>query len=203
MPDYPWKYHTDSDQEALLLDNPFWAYALDSWRLPGVETAALTLQMRFNGHINTLLFCFWSAAQAQYCSRQVFLAMPTWRQWNQDFVQPIRQMRGLIHKRSQDFSAYRSALLDLELQAEQIECALLYRAWLRYRKASPDIDYESMLQRGIIDYTLGLLDEKVHLKDWYTAINELYPRLCSLPAPTVSQWIEMSNAHVGHTSGDT
>jgi len=116
----------------LPLDNPFWQFSLRVYAQPEVAAECLDLQRVLSINVNVLLFCGWIAA-----SRRVALGVADIRLlesaihgWHTLAVLPLREIRDTLkpasEMRHQAVQAFRKRILDSELQAEQIEQALLF-----------------------------------------------------------------------------
>jgi uncharacterized protein (TIGR02444 family) len=119
--------------------NPFWDYALELYRRPGVEAACLELQQRHGVDINIVLFCCWLthrgvAADAAFLARIAAAA----EVWQQEVVRPLRAVRsqlksaltapqpGSIAARWPELAAaLRQQVLALEIDGERLEQLLL------------------------------------------------------------------------------
>jgi uncharacterized protein (TIGR02444 family) len=77
--------------------NPFWDYALELYRRPGVEAACLELQQRHGVDVNIVLLCCWlahrgAAADAAFLARIAQAA----EVWQQKVVRPLRAVRSQL-----------------------------------------------------------------------------------------------------------
>lgn len=120
-------------------DNPFWDYAVELYRRPGVEEACLELQARHGLDVNVVLLCCWLA------SRGVAPDEPTVDRiaaaagsWQTTFVRPLRAVRSRLKAHLADprpgsipahwpelTSGLRGRVLALELDGERLEQLLL------------------------------------------------------------------------------
>ena len=132
--------------------NPFWDYALELYRRPGVEAACLELQQRHSVDVNLVLFCCWLAhrgvaADAAFLARIAEAA----EVWQQEVVRPLRAVRsqlksaltapqpGSIAARWPELATtLRQQVLALEIDGERLEQLLLaeFAAELRPAAAS-------------------------------------------------------------------
>ncbi|HEX6111169.1 MAG TPA: TIGR02444 family protein [Geminicoccaceae bacterium] len=119
--------------------NPFWDYAVELYRRPGVEGACLELQARHGLDVNLLLLCCWLAGRgvapdAQTLGRIAAAA----ESWQAAFVGPLRRVRsrlkadladprpGSIPARWPELaSGLRGRVLALEIDGEHLEQLLL------------------------------------------------------------------------------
>lgn len=119
--------------------SPFWNYALDLYRRPGVEGACLDLQRRHGLDVNLVLLCCWLAARGIEVERE-WLAQVTARveSWQVEAIRPLRGVRshlkaelaapppGSIAARWPQLTAVlRQRVLALEIDGERLEQLLL------------------------------------------------------------------------------
>jgi uncharacterized protein (TIGR02444 family) len=78
--------------------------------------------------VNLLLFCAWMGTQSLVLtSRQLEAAGLAVEVWHDEVVRPLRGVRQQIKALARDeFEAFRSQVKSLELEAEQIEQAMLF-----------------------------------------------------------------------------
>lgn len=109
------------------LDNPFWQFSLNRYARRGVAAACLALQDRAEIDVNLLLFAFW-LGHGGYRLADYPDAMRPVVAWHEAVVKPLRHAR--IARRQPEGAPenpIRAAIKQVELQAEQIEQALLFR----------------------------------------------------------------------------
>jgi uncharacterized protein (TIGR02444 family) len=116
-------------------DNPFWKFSLDVYAAPGVAAECLALQHELDVDVNMLLFCAWlGAAHKAISAEQLATFEDIVRPWHEDVVKSLRRARDAIKTTSdvdEEAGALRQHVLAVELEAEQVEQALLYRAALQ------------------------------------------------------------------------
>lgn len=120
----------------LSLHGPHWDYALKLYGQPGVAEACLLLQDRVGVDVNVMLVALHAAARrAIVLGAQDLRELDTEVQaWRQEIVLPLRAIRrrlkeGPAPAPSPDAEALRTKVKGAELQAEQIEQAML-AAWV-------------------------------------------------------------------------
>jgi uncharacterized protein (TIGR02444 family) len=115
--------------------NPFWDYALELYRRPGVETACLELQQRHSVDVNIVLLCCWLGQRGVVADAAVFARIAEVAEtWQNEVVRPLRAVRsrlksaltapqpGSIAARWPDLAgALRQRVLALELDGERLE----------------------------------------------------------------------------------
>lgn len=120
-------------------ENPFWDYAVELYRRPGVEQACLDLQARHGLDVNIVLLCCWLGARGSAPAEDALggIAAAAAR-WHTGFILPLRAIRrrvkaalaqrrpGSIAARWPELTAgLRERVLALELDGERLEQLLL------------------------------------------------------------------------------
>jgi uncharacterized protein (TIGR02444 family) len=114
-------------------DNPFWRFSLAVYAMPGVAPECLALQDAQGVDVNLLLFCTWLGCEKRIVLTQADLATieSAVQSWRDAVILPIRAVRRDIKARpdaaQDDVAALRQDVAALELRAEQIEQAMLFR----------------------------------------------------------------------------
>jgi uncharacterized protein (TIGR02444 family) len=148
----------DGDLDLLPLDNPFWQFSLRVYAVPAAAAECLELQRLLAINVNLLLFCSWIAV-----SRRVGLGAVDIRSiegeidgWHTVAVLPLRKIREQIkllpEMQHQEVQAFRRQVLADELQAEQIEQALIFN-----RAERLSMQQKSRAVRDIIAGNIDLL----------------------------------------------
>ena len=129
------------------IDNPFWRFSLTVYGRPGVADACIALQETLGVDVNLLLFCAWAGVshRARLSEWDVRKLMDVSSGWQRSVVQPIRGARHYLKSPAEigaaEVQALRKQAAALELQAEQVEQALLYASaspeWPRDELAHP------------------------------------------------------------------
>ena len=110
--------------ESLDRDSPLWRFALWFWKQPGVEQQCLALQAE-GWHISRLLAACWMASRGKdYREDQVEQA----DQWHTRITDRLRSLRKQLDRENEQLAPVRAAIARAELEAEQVELALLYRS---------------------------------------------------------------------------
>jgi len=120
--------------ESLELDNPFWQFSLSAYRSPSVREACLSTQDRYGADVNLMLLCCWvgfsgvrlDGAGVKRLDRLV-------EGWRKEVIGPIRAVRRRLSEAvgpmgPQVTGRFRADIKAAELQAEQIQQAVLFRA---------------------------------------------------------------------------
>ena len=110
-------------------DNAFWKFSLVLYGGPGVAGECLEAQDSLGVDVNVLLFCAWLAV-----TRGVTLTVDDLRDidetvqaWHDNAVKPLRAARQFLKMQAgSDAAALRTRVKGIELEAEQIEQAMLF-----------------------------------------------------------------------------
>jgi uncharacterized protein (TIGR02444 family) len=117
---------------AIQLDNPFWWFSLAVYSQPGVAEACLRLQSERGMDVNLLLLCCWLGADRGIVldGADLEAAVDVVGTWHARVVVPLRRARTDIKAMPlievPAIGRVRETIKAVELEAEQIEQALLY-----------------------------------------------------------------------------
>ena len=114
---------------ALTRDNAFWQFSIRVYASPGVADECLAVQERYGIDVNALLFCAWIAR-----ARKTELRPPDIEaldavvaSWHERVVRPLRSVRRIMKELPDgEIAALRTRVKGVELDAEQIEQAMLF-----------------------------------------------------------------------------
>jgi uncharacterized protein (TIGR02444 family) len=123
--------------DTLQYDNEFWRFSLAVYSQAGVAEECLALQEAVGADVNLLLFCAWTGARAIVLSGDdIEQAMALVVAWHDHVVRQLRSvrqhMKGLEFER---FESFRARVKSIELEAEQIEQAILFAHSKRLQSA--------------------------------------------------------------------
>ena len=111
------------------LDNAFWKFSLAVYMAPGVGDECLAVQESHGVDVNVLLFCAWLAAARKVAltPEDVEAVVAYVGAWHERAVKPLRGVRRYMKDvPGGDVAALRSRVKAAELEAEQIEQAMLF-----------------------------------------------------------------------------
>jgi len=113
---------------SLELDNTFWQFSLSIYSQADVAEECLALQQAIGIDVNVLLFCAWLGTRSIALSREdIVAAAANVDAWGENVVRPLRgvrqQMKALYRN---GFADLRERVKALELEAEQVEQAILF-----------------------------------------------------------------------------
>ena len=136
--------------------NDFWQFSLALYGQPGVARECLELQDKFGLNINLLLFCAWLGRRGTAVTRDDLEgASRSISSWHDHVVRPLRGVRRQMKLHHEDVSALRANVQRVEIEAEQVEQALLFaHAQKITSRAEPDAvarnvsEYLAMMPAG-------------------------------------------------------
>lgn len=116
------------DTGPLQYDNEFWRFSLAVYGQHEVANECLQLQQALGIDINLLLFCAWLGARDVSLSKATIeAASSSVAVWHENVVRPLRGVRQKIKLLNRnDFEGFRAKVKGMELEAEQIEQAILF-----------------------------------------------------------------------------
>lgn len=154
-------------------DNEFWTFSLALYAAPDVAAECLSLQDRYGVDVNLLLFFTWLGASRRksLSASEVEQVRGRVAHWHATVVRPLRAVRrDLKEARADSSQALRDRVKALELEAEQIEQAMLFEFASETWPAPGDDDPRDAACRNLRLYlvTNGCADPAVttcHLVD--------------------------------------
>lgn len=97
-------------------DNPFWAWSLHVYELPGVKNRLIYLQDDFGFDVNLVLWCCWRAQGGETLKEDMMRkAEQKIARWVEDVTEPLREARRNARNGP---SAFYAQLKDAEIEAE-------------------------------------------------------------------------------------
>ncbi len=138
----------------LQYDNEFWRFSLAVYKPPDVAAECLALQEAVGLDVNLLLFCAWLGTRAIVLSRSdIEAASRVVALWHNSVVRPLRGVRRHIKTQYGDaLESLRSRVKDDELQAEQIEQAMLFAYAQGIQGPSGGTDRRDAVARNVNEY---------------------------------------------------
>jgi len=107
--------------------NDFWQFSLALYGQPDVARECLELQDKFGLNINLLLFCAWLGRRGVVLGRDDLEgASRLIASWHDHVVHPLRGVRRQMKLHQDDVSALRAEVQRIEIEAEQVEQAMLF-----------------------------------------------------------------------------
>lgn len=107
--------------------NDFWRFSLALYGQPGVARECLELQDKFGLNINLLLFCAWLGRREIALGRDDLEgALRVIASWHDHVVHPLRVVRRQMKLHHDDVAALRAEVQRIEIEAEQVEQAILF-----------------------------------------------------------------------------
>jgi uncharacterized protein (TIGR02444 family) len=118
----------DSGTSELQYDNEFWRFSLSVYAQSDVAKECLALQAALEIDVNLLLFCAWLGTRAIALRRaDIETASTAVADWQEQVIRPLRNVRQHIKTLARDdFESFRAKVKGAELEAEQVEQAILF-----------------------------------------------------------------------------
>jgi uncharacterized protein (TIGR02444 family) len=114
-----------------------------------VANECLALQDLHGVNINLLLFCAWIGAQAIIMNRSdIEAAIQVVAHWDAMIVRPLRNARQEM-KADPDMAIVRTRVKAMEIEAEQIEQAMLFAHARRIGNSAADADREDAIAYNV------------------------------------------------------
>ncbi len=142
-------------------ENPFWDYSLKLYEQDGVKDTCLALQDETGADVNLILFFCWIAqsGRGRLTRAEIQAAMAAVAVWRVQVLLPLRRVRNRLRKDGpEDEAGLRRDVLKLELDAERIEQARLYKGVPR--DPTP-LDTTPETRRGDAAYNCGVYFEEL------------------------------------------
>ncbi len=111
------------------LDNAFWTFSLAVYAVPGVANECLAVQERFGVDVNMLLFCAWLAfaRRVALTPHDIATIGAAVSDWHETAIKTLREVRRYMKNvPGGDVAALRTRVKAAELEAEQVEQAILF-----------------------------------------------------------------------------
>jgi uncharacterized protein (TIGR02444 family) len=126
---------SDIGNDALQYDNDFWRFSITVYDRPGVAEECLALQQAIGVDVNVLLFCSWAGARGIALNRDdIEEIMGYVGAWQDQVVGPLRNIRQTM--KSPKVESFRTRIKAIELEAEQIEQAILFAYSQRFQSGN-------------------------------------------------------------------
>lgn len=116
-------------------EHPFWDFALDVYRRPGVSDACLRLQEPYHLDVNLLLFCGWTGAfgMGRLSGEEIAQCRDAVAAWHNSVVRALRGVRRILKTGFDDLpgelrgisEGLRKQVQAREIDAEHIEQLIL------------------------------------------------------------------------------
>jgi uncharacterized protein (TIGR02444 family) len=141
----------DSGADILEYDNDFWRFSLAVYGQVEVAKECLELQQTIGINVNILLFCAWMGVRTFTLDRNdIEAASKVVSKWHENVVGPLRGVRQQVKTlHRDDVESFLTRVKDIELEAEQIEQAILF-AYSRSLRAG--LDCRDAVAQNVKDY---------------------------------------------------
>ena len=144
----------DGDRSELQYDNDFWRFSLAAYEPIDVAEECLALQDALGLDVNLLLYCAWFGTRAIVLSRSdIEFASRIVAPWHDNVVRPLRSVRRQIKARfGSEFENLRSRVKIMELEAEQIEQAMLFAYSREIQSLRTSTDHRDAITENVREY---------------------------------------------------
>ena len=143
----------------LPLETPFWAFSLAQWKNQAAQTALLSLQNDMGLIVNRLLFCSWLGFERRELLTAELFKDALLSQWHDQSVAQLRALRVALKTSASHQAKLIATVQSAELQAEQIEQALLFQKVDKLSKKTTQRNTLATLSFNLLGYTQGALSE--------------------------------------------
>jgi uncharacterized protein (TIGR02444 family) len=127
--------------DTLQYDNEFWRFSLAVYGQAGVADECLQLQQAIGADVNLVLFCAWTGTRAIVLSGDdIAQAMARVVAWQDQVVRPLRTVRqNMKGLELGELEGFRARVKSIEIEAEQIEQAILFAYSKRFQSTHRNI----------------------------------------------------------------
>jgi len=141
------------DTDSLQYDNEFWRFSLAIYGQAEVAEECLALQKALGIDVNLLLFCAWLGTRAvTFNAKDIADAATAVGAWHDNVVRPLRGVRQWIKTLNrEEFGSLRERVKKIELDAEQIEQAILFAYSARFQGLA-SADRSEAIARNVNEY---------------------------------------------------
>jgi uncharacterized protein (TIGR02444 family) len=124
--------------DILEFDNEFWRFSLAIYGQAHVAEECLSLQQTLGIDVNLLLFCAWLGTRAVTLgANDIEDASTAVDNWHQNVVRPLRGARQWVKTfNREELGGLRGRMKEIELDAEQVEQAILFAYSKHLRKTA-------------------------------------------------------------------
>ena len=143
----------------LPLETPFWTFSLSIWKNKAAQSALLSLQNDMNFVVNRLLFCSWLGFERRELLTEAMFKDDLLSQWHEQSVAPLRALRMTLKTSASQQSKLIATIQSAELQAEQIEQALLFQRKDQLSQVTTKRNTLETLSFNLLSYTQRALNE--------------------------------------------
>lgn len=134
IPNIPGEAVSMPSMESLPMENPFWRFSLSVYAATPVRDVCLRAQDRYGADVNLMLLCCWLGFSGVKLDAKGLKRLDQLVDgWRREVVEPVRAVRRRLADAigpmgPQVTKPLRDDVKALELQAEQIQQAVLFRA---------------------------------------------------------------------------
>ncbi len=179
------EYQTASDNSNLAnyripqdlpLENAFWSFSLLLWKNQQAQSALLSLQDDAGLVVNRLLFCSWLGFERREIDVESLSTDTKLAHWHELTLNPLRSIRKQLKTIAPFHPQLRATVQSAELQAEQIEQALLFQQTARLSQPTTKQNTLATLSFNLLSYT----HKELEGADQRLPTTLVYPHLITL-----------------------
>lgn len=137
----------------LPLENPFWTFSLSLWKNQQAQSALLSLQDDAGLVVNRLLFCSWLGFERRELDVEMLFRDTKLALWHEHTLNPLRSIRKQLKTTAPFHPQLRATVQNAELQAEQIEQALLFQQTDQLSRPTTKQNTLATLSFNLLSYT--------------------------------------------------
>ncbi|WP_250655700.1 TIGR02444 family protein [Alkalimarinus coralli] len=170
---------TFSLPQELPLNTPFWDFSISLWKSADAQRTLLHLQDEYGLKVNRLLFCCWLGFERKELLAEALAADSLLAEWSEQTVTPLRNIRKQLKHSAPHHPQLRATVQSAELQAEQIEQALLFKQTDKLSRPTTKRNTLQTLSFNLLSYTEQALQDNERISRLVT------PCLVSLVQATI------------------
>ena len=141
------------DGRELLYENEFWRFSLSVYSPDEVAQECLSLQEALGLDVNILLFCAWLGTRSIVLRREAIeAACQVIARWHDNIVRPLRRVRQHLKTQGDPFASLRTRVKAFELEAEQIEQAMLFAYARDILEPSESVRSDDVIAQNVSEY---------------------------------------------------
>lgn len=137
----------------LPLETSLWRFSLAIWKHSAAQQSLLFLQDTYGLKVNRLLFCCWLGFEKKELLVDKLENDQMLAQWSNQTVSPLRAIRKQLKLVAPHHPQLKAAVQNAELQAEQIEQALLFKKSDQLSQPTRQRNTLQTLSYNLLSYT--------------------------------------------------
>lgn len=143
----------DNVYGGLQVDNEFWRFSLAVYQQGAVANECLALQEALGLDVNILLFSAWLGRRGIILHRiDIEAASRAVASWHESVVRSLRNVRQQMKTFGTDFEDLRARIKAIEIEAEQIEQAILFACAQGIDSSREGADRSDAIAHNVSEY---------------------------------------------------